>query len=199
MSVRKGLVTGATGNQGSAVTRHLQAKGVLVRALTRSGNSDSAHKLRQAGCEIAVGDMNDRASLSRALEGVDSVFAVQDFWAKGVGYAGEVRQGMNLADAALEARVQHFVQSGMAQATQIEGVEHFESKQAICNHIWAIGLPYTLVGTVFFMDNFLDPKRGGSMTLPTLSGSLGPNTKMHMLAVDDLGAIVAHILLHREQ
>jgi uncharacterized protein YbjT (DUF2867 family) len=87
----------------------------------------------------------------------------------------------------------------MAQATQIEGVEHFEFKQAICTHIRAIGLPYNLVATVFFMDNFLDSKRGGSMTFRTLSRSLRPKTKMHMLAVDDLGAIVAYILLHGEQ
>lgn len=60
-------------------------------------------------------------------------------------------------------------------------------------------MPYTVIGTVFFMDNFLDPKRGGSMTFPTLSGTLKPNTKMHMLCVDDLGAIVARIITQRER
>jgi uncharacterized protein YbjT (DUF2867 family) len=193
------LVTGATGNQGGSVARHLLAKGVCVRALTRSGDSTAANALRRAGAEIAVGDMNDTASLDRALIGVNAVFAVQDFWAKGVGYAGEVRQGINLANAALRAGVRHFVQSGMAQAARIEGIEHFESKRAICEHIKQIGLPHTIVGTVYFMDNFLDPKRGGSMTFPTLSGTLNPTTKMHMLVLDDLGTIVAYILTHSEQ
>jgi uncharacterized protein YbjT (DUF2867 family) len=193
------LVTGATGNQGGAVARHLLAKGVKVRALTRNSKSPSAEKLRQAGVAIAVGDMNDRDSLSSALDGISSVFAVQDFWAKGAGYKGEVQQGINLADAALQAGVIHFVQSGMAQGTRIEGIEHFESKQAICNHIRSIDMPYTVIGTVYFMDNFLDPKRGGSMTFPTLTGTLKPNTKMHMLAVDDLGAIVAEVLTHRDK
>jgi len=193
------LVAGATGNQGGAVAKHLYAKGVKVRVLTRNGNSPVAEKLRQTGAEIAVGDMNDRASLERALSGVNAVFSVQDFWAKGVGYKGEVQQGINLANAALDAGVAHFVQSGMAQGAKIEGIEHFESKKAICNHIESIGLPYTVVGTVYFMDNFLDSKRGGSMTFPTLSGTLKPTTRMHMLCVDDLGAIVANIFMHRDR
>jgi uncharacterized protein YbjT (DUF2867 family) len=193
------LVTGATGNQGSAVVKHLLTQGVKIRALTRNGNSLAAEKLRKAGIEIAVGDMHDRLSLDHALNGVNAVFAVQDFWAKGTGYKGEVQQGINLANAALNAGVRHFVQSGMARGSRIEGIEHFESKKAICDHIKSIGLPHTIVGTVYFMDNFLDPKRGGSMTFPTLTGTLKPNTKMHMLALDDLGFIVSHILTHRNQ
>ncbi len=197
------LVTGATGHQGGAVARHLLAlgkeQGVKVRALTRNASSPVAQKLLLAGAELAEGDLNDLASLDRALEGVSAVFAVQDFWAKGVGYSGEVRQGMNLANAALKAKVTHFVQSGMARGTRIEGIEHFQSKQAICDHIQQIGLPYTVVGTVYFMDNLLDPKRGGGMSFPTLSGTLKNTTKMHMLAVDDLGVIVTHIITHRER
>jgi uncharacterized protein YbjT (DUF2867 family) len=192
------LVTGATGKQGGAVAKHLLAQGVTVRALTRNANSPRAEQLRYAGAELAVGDMNDRTALDRALQGVNAVFAVQNFWAKGVGYEGEVQQGIHLADAALQAGVSHFVQSGMAHGTHIEGIKHFESKRAICEHVKAIGLPHTVVGTVYFMDNFIDPKRGGSMSFPTLSGTLKPSTTMHMLAVDDLGAIVAHLLTHRD-
>jgi uncharacterized protein YbjT (DUF2867 family) len=187
MNVLQVLVTGATRNQGGAVTRHLRAKGFEVRALTRDGNSPASQRLRQAGVQVAEGDMNDPASLDRALVGVNAVFSVQDFWAKGVGYRGEVQQGMHLADAAKRANVSHFVQSGMAHGKHIDGIEHFESKQAIVAHIQAIALPHTVVGTVYFMDNVLEPKRGGGMTFPTLSGTLKPTTPMHMLALDDLG------------
>jgi uncharacterized protein YbjT (DUF2867 family) len=193
------LVTGATGHQGGTVSRHLLKQGVRVKALTRSVDSAAAKLLSQAGAELVIGDMNDPGSLDRAIVGVNAVFAVQDFWAKGVGFKGEVQQGIHLANAALKAGVSHYVQSGMAQGGHIEGIEHFESKQAICDHIKAIGLPYTVVGTVYFMDNFLNPQRGGAMTFPTLSGSLKSKTRMHMLALDDLGAIVAHILLHRDR
>jgi uncharacterized protein YbjT (DUF2867 family) len=193
------LVTGATGNQGGAVARHLLAQDAKVRALTRNPNSAKAQELIALGAELAVGDLTEMASLDRALNGINVVFSVQDFWAKGVGYQGEVQQGLNLANAALRARVAHFIQSGMAQGTRIEGIEHFESKRAICDHVKKIGLPHTIIGTVYFMDNFLDPKRGGGMTFPTLSGTLKTNTKMHMLAVDDLGAIATHIIKNRER
>jgi uncharacterized protein YbjT (DUF2867 family) len=48
------------------------------------------------------------------------------------------------------------------------------------------------VGTVWFMDNMLDPKLG-PLTFPVLAGSLGPSTPFPMLAVDDIGAAVAAI------
>jgi uncharacterized protein YbjT (DUF2867 family) len=193
------LVTGATGNQGGAVAKHLLAKGIKVRALTRNTNSDTSAKLLQAGAKLVQGDLNNPSSLDEAVQGADAVFAVQDFWAKGVGYKGELQQGTNLANAALKAGVQHFVQSGMAQGDNIEGIEHFESKRAIVEHIKMVGLPYTAIGTVYFMDNLMDQKRGGRMTFPTLSGSLKAHTKMHMLAVDDLGAIVSQVISQPEK
>jgi uncharacterized protein YbjT (DUF2867 family) len=70
------LVSGATGNQGGAVTKHLLAKGIKVRALSRNINSPAAEKLRQAGAELAQGDLNIPTSLIEALQDVDAVFAV---------------------------------------------------------------------------------------------------------------------------
>ncbi len=187
------LVTGATGQHGGAVARQLLKDNFVVRALTRNTAAPAAQRLQAAGAQLAAGDMTDRASLDHALAGVQGVFAVQDFWARGVGAAGEVAQGKNLADAAKAAGVTHFVQSGMARGAHIERVAHFVSKKTIAAYVRDIGLPHTVVGTVYFMDNLLDAKRGGAMTFPTLSGTLGNDRPMHMLAVDDLGAIVARI------
>lgn len=121
------LVTGATGNQGGAVARHLLAQGLKVRALTRDTNSPKAQALAKLGSQVVLGDLNDIDSLDAALRGVHNVFAVQDYWAKDVGFEGEVKQGKNLANAARKAGVEHFVQSGMAKAERFEGVEHFAS------------------------------------------------------------------------
>ena len=63
------LVTGATGQQGGAVTRHLLKDGWKVRALVRDPNKDSAKALAQQGAELAKGDLNDRATIEAALKG----------------------------------------------------------------------------------------------------------------------------------
>jgi uncharacterized protein YbjT (DUF2867 family) len=183
------LVTGATGKQGGSVARHLLRSGVRVRALTRNPSSEAAQRLASLGAELVAGSLNDRPALDRAVSGVYGVFSVQNYWEPGVGYEGEVRQGKNLADSAQQAGVRHFVQSSMATATSFDGVEHFASKQAIERYIAQLGLPSTSIGTVYFMDNLLDPKMGGSMTFPVLQGALKAHTPFHLMAADDIGAI----------
>lgn len=70
------LVVGATGKQGSAVIRSLQAlaQPPAIRALTRNPASPAAQKLKVQGIELAKGDLTDVASLDAALAGVQSAF-----------------------------------------------------------------------------------------------------------------------------
>ena len=82
------LVSGATGQQGGVVTRHLLAKGFKLRALTRDANGDTAKALAAQGVEIAQGDLDQRSSFEAALQDVYGVFSVQNFWLPGVGFDG---------------------------------------------------------------------------------------------------------------
>ncbi|MGC0387574.1 NAD(P)H-binding protein [Streptomyces sp. SAI-129] len=67
------LVTGATGNIGSALLKELHARGVgPLRALTR----DAARAVFPQGVEAVEGDFAEPASLKPALEGVRSLFLV---------------------------------------------------------------------------------------------------------------------------
>jgi len=50
------VVTGATGQQGGAVTRALLAQGHPVRALVRATASPAALALQRAGVELALGN-----------------------------------------------------------------------------------------------------------------------------------------------
>lgn len=71
------LVTGATGNQGGAVLRHLLKRSIFtVRAMVRNLNDPKAQALKQAGAELVAADLDDRASLDRALSGVYGIFSV---------------------------------------------------------------------------------------------------------------------------
>ena len=66
------LVTGATGNVGSAVVAELGDRGLPVRAFVR--DPDRAAAILGPDVELAVGDFADPASIRAALEGIEVVF-----------------------------------------------------------------------------------------------------------------------------
>ncbi len=139
------------------------------------------------GTEVVRGDLDDRTSLARALDGVYGVYSVQSRTEKGI--EGEIRQGIALADAARRENVSHLVYSSVGSADQHTGVPHFDSKFQIEEHIRTLGLPYTIIRPVFFMENWLGMRAGmepGTLTLP-----LKLDTRLQMIAVDDIGAFVA--------
>lgn len=181
------LVSGATGKQGGASLRHLRNSGFTVRALTRDPDEPKARALAGHGVELVRGDLEDRASLTRAVDDVDGVHSVQESHAAGP--EGEIRQGTNLAEAARRGGVSHFVYSSVAGADQGTGIPHFDSKFRIEEAVRATGMPFTIVRPVFFMENWLgmrDSIEKGALTLP-----LDPSTRLQMVAVDDIGGAVA--------
>jgi uncharacterized protein YbjT (DUF2867 family) len=181
------LVTGATGNQGGTVARHLLQRGKYkVRAMIRDENKPAAQALKQAGAELVIGDFNDRASLDRALQGVYGVFSIQDFRD---GAAVEIRQGKALADAAKTAGVEHFVYSSVGSAERNTGIPHFDSKFQVEEYIRSIGLPYTILRPVFFMYNYNGMR--SMVENGTLFQPLSPDTKLQQLSEEDYGKMVA--------
>jgi uncharacterized protein YbjT (DUF2867 family) len=190
------LVTGATGKQGGAAARHLLGRGFGVRALTRDPDKPAGHALKEQGAEVVAGDLDDRGSLDRALEGVHGVFSVQNFWE--TGYQREVDQGVRLADAAKDAGVEHFVYSSVGSAHRSTGLPHFESKWEIENHIRTIRLPYTIFRPAFFMENWEGAWRD-SILGGTLAQPLDPEVGFQHVTVDDIGGFVALAFANRER
>lgn len=183
------LVTGATGQQGGAVARHLlKQPGFAVRALTRDSAKPAAKALAQAGAELFQGDLDNAAAIRRALEGTWGVYSVQTFME--TGNEGEIRQGKAVTDAAKAAGVQHLVYSSVVSADQETGLAHFESKGQIERHIRQSGLPYTILRPAFFMQNWYnymrEPILSGTLPLP-----LSPQTRLQQISVEDIGAIAA--------
>ncbi len=88
----RAFVTGGGGFIGRQLVRRLLASGTEVRAIARSERSASA--LRDAGCEVIVGDVLDAAMLADALRGIDVAYHL----------AGDYRVGIRASDrAAMEA------------------------------------------------------------------------------------------------
>jgi dihydroflavonol-4-reductase len=108
----KTLITGGSGFVGSAVLRQLLAAGHSVRALIRP---QSDHRnLAGLSVEIAYGDLTDRRSLDRAMEGCSALFHVAaDYrlWtpsSRGI-YETNVIGTRNIVFAAMEAGVKRIV------------------------------------------------------------------------------------------
>src|SRR5262245_28125264 len=95
------LITGVTGQQGGAVAQALRGSGFRLHGLTRKPESERAVALSRDGVEVVKGDLDDEASLQRALAGVWGVFGVQNTWEAGV--EREEVQGKRLATLARSA------------------------------------------------------------------------------------------------
>jgi uncharacterized protein YbjT (DUF2867 family) len=65
-------ITGITGKVGGALARSLLAEGLLVRAVLR--DEAKAAEWRARGCDIALAEMDDAASLAAAFRGATGVF-----------------------------------------------------------------------------------------------------------------------------
>jgi uncharacterized protein YbjT (DUF2867 family) len=97
-------VVGATGQQGGAVVRALQAnKQFKVRALTRN-----PAKHRELADEVTQADLNRPETLRAAVAGAHGVFPVTKFGEAGT---DEVEQATAAVRAAKDAAVKHLVWS----------------------------------------------------------------------------------------
>ena len=108
----KVLVTGATGFIGANIVRLLLKKGYSVRALVRP-NSDRRN-LDGLGVEFAVGDVRDRDSIKRSMNGCRLVFhtaALYSFWVRPrrLIYDINVKGTRNVLQTALEKGVERVV------------------------------------------------------------------------------------------
>ncbi|MEU6249431.1 NmrA/HSCARG family protein [Glycomyces sp. NPDC047010] len=205
------LVTGATGKQGGATARSLLAAGVPVRALVRDPGAGRARELQALGAELVPGDLLDRDSVVRAATGARAVFSVQlpAFTGDGFDFAGEVAQGVNLVEGALEAGVPQFVHTSVSGAGGHTGVPGWDegrwdymaptlgAKSAVQDRVREAGFPHwTLLKPAFFMENFLPSMaflfpRGLDGGLVSV---LHPHTRLAVVAVDDIGTAAAAAL-----
>lgn len=188
------LVTGATGTQGGAVARLLVKKGHRVRALTRNPASSPAQALAALGVEVVEGNLDDRASLDRALAGMGAIFSVATPYERGP--EAETRQGILAADAAAAAGA-YVVYSSVANADRHTAIPHFDSKSAVEQHLRARGIDATIIAPVYFMENAffgLAQLRQGVYGSP-----LAPTRRLMQVAVSDIAAVAVAALENRDR
>jgi uncharacterized protein YbjT (DUF2867 family) len=186
------LVTGATGQQGGSLARLLLQKKHKVYGLTRNTQSAAAQDLRNRGANIVKGDLDDSDSLKRAVQDVQSVFLMGTPFEDGT--EGETRRGKLMADIAKENNIEHLVYSSFANTDKNTGIPHFESKYKVEQHIKNLGIPHTIIGPTFFMENLLGPGlEQGQLALP-----LSSSTTLQQSALENIGEFSALVLERRK-
>src|SRR3984893_12796188 len=152
------LITGVTGNQGGAVAQALQGAGFHLRGLTRKPDGERAAALARQGVDVdfGKGDLDEEASLRRALAGAWGVFSVQNTAEAGV--EREEAQGKRLAMLAREAGIEHYVYTSVGSAHKRTGIPHFDNKWRIEETVRGLRFPsHVILRPVFFMENLLAP------------------------------------------
>ena len=198
-------VFGATGAQGGGLVRAILADPAgefRARAVTRNPDSDKARELAALGAEVVQGDVDDPASVAKALEGSYGAFFVTFFWDH-FSPEKELAQAKTFADAAKAAGVQHAIWSTLEdtrnwvplesdQMPTLQGkykVPHFDAKGEANKLFIEAGVPTTFLLTSFYWDNFiyfgLGPKRGEDGKL-AINLPLGER-KLPGIAAEDIG------------
>ena len=190
------FVTGATGNQGGAVARHLLRNGYRVTALVRNSKSAKAKELQEGGAIIIRGNLDDPTSYKSHLKDTAGVFGVLSF-TNGTGK--EIKQGIALADAAKEYNVPHFIYSSVIGSDAHTGIPHWESKFIIEQHIKNTGLTYTILRPSSFYENFLIPPVKTRLLKGKLVTPANKDKVQQFISTEDVGKIAALIFENREQ
>ena len=202
-------VFGATGAQGGGVVRDILLRATpdyRVRAVTRKPEGEAARALVQLGAEVVGADLDDPASVQRAMAGAHGVYAVTNFW-EHFSPDKELKQAETLAEAARRERVGHVIWSTLedtrrflpADGTRMPvlmghyNVPHFDAKGEANRFFSERGLPVTFLHTSFYWDNLIHfgmgPQRGadGRLVLVLPTG----DKPLPGIAAADIGACAA--------
>ena len=213
------LVTGASGFLGSAVLRHLLEAGHETRALVRAGSD--RRNFEGLDVEFCIGDLNDAASLKKAVAGCDNLFHVAaDYrlWVPDPAaiYATNVDGSRNLVRAATNAGVGRIVYTSSVATLGIrpdrtpadeqtpvsieDMVGHYKrskylAEQAVLELIEKEGAPVVIVNpSTPVGPRDVKPTPTGRIVLDMLRGRMPAyvETGLNIVHVDDVAA--GHLL-----
>ncbi|KIC90688.1 NmrA/HSCARG family protein [Flavihumibacter solisilvae] len=198
-------VFGATGAQGGGLAHAIlndKASEFSVRALTRDASTEKAKELAALGAEVVEADIDNKASLLKALEGAYGAYFVTFYWAH-FSPQKEYGEAKSMAEAAKEAGLKHVIWSTLEDTrkwvpinddrmpTLMEKykVPHFDAKGEADQVFTDLGVPTTFLRASFYWDNFIHfgsgPKKGDDgnyyLTFPL------DEKKMAGIASEDIG------------
>ncbi|KAI1348752.1 hypothetical protein F5Y01DRAFT_205049 [Xylaria sp. FL0043] len=215
--LRKILVVGATGQQGSSVLSALSeltatsgsSSKLKVLALTRKASSKNAQALipkygKTLNLELVEGDTKNPEPIFAAHKNIDAVFSYTT-----MPVTEEEAQAKPLITASAKHGVKHFVFSSVERGGDERSwenptdVPHFVTKHNIELHLRKTcqenpSMKYTILRPTAFMDN-LSPTSGFGPMMAAMWQTLPQDTKLQMVSVHDIGLFGAKALLNPEK
>lgn len=148
------LVTGASGQLGQAVIRHLlETYGVAASDIVAaSRDTAKLSALAAKGVETRKADFDDAASLAAAFAGIDTALLIST---DALAVPGQrLTQHKSAVEAAAKAGVKHLAYTSMPNPDKslvTFAPDHLGTEQAIK----ASGVPYTIIRNAWYYDNYL--------------------------------------------
>jgi len=157
------LMVGATGRYAHHVLPELKKRGIKVRALVRSRESEKKAR-EQVADETAIGDLQEARGLISAAVGVDGVFHIGPAFAP-----RESDMGVTMVEAAKAAGVTKFVFSGVMHPS-ISKMTNHAAKRPVEEAIYESGMTFVVLQPAIFMQTmeagWNEVIRSGRFALP---------------------------------
>jgi uncharacterized protein YbjT (DUF2867 family) len=181
MSEQPILVTGATGNTGSALVDLLTQRGAAVRVMVR--DKSDATKFDGAPVSVAVADFDDAESIAAALAGVGHAYLVTP------SSETAAQQQITFAETAVDTGVQHLVVLSQFAAEPDSPVRFLRWHAEVERRIRELGIGYTFLRPNLFFQGLL----GFAGTIADSSRFFAPIGEARVSAVDvrDIAGVAA--------
>ena len=185
-------IAGVTGHTGSVVANTLLAAGKPVRVIVRDAAKGEPWKAK--GAEVAIAELDDRASLAAALKGAEGAYLLMppgSFGDTGIA-AIRAKFAAAITGAVADAKPRHVVFLSSVGAQHAAGTGPIKYLKPIEDGLRASGVPSTFLRAGFFMENWGSVAKGAidSGALYWALPSLTP-----MVATADIGRTAARLLL----
>jgi NAD(P)H dehydrogenase (quinone) len=183
------LVTGATGNLGSAAVSHLLKNTAANNIVAFARDENKAKHLREKGIEVRMGTYDNLSSLDLAMQGIEKVLLIS-----GNGPT-RLQQHQNVVDAAKKAGIQHISFTSIAlKDMKTSAIRPFmEDLYQAEEYIKKSGLNYTVLRNSLYMGG--TPMYGGEKVLETGIYLPAGNGRVPFALRREMGEAAANSLL----
>ena len=189
------VVTGATGQVGSAVIDHLLSQSVPVRAVIRSPNK--ANGFTSRNIDVAIADLTDVDALTKAFQGAKAVFAMNPPTYDNPDMYGAATNVSNaLATAIKAAHVPRVVVLSSVGVEKSAGTGNILTTYILEKTLKGIASQVVMIRCAWFIENWFSSvsavKSGQSPVLGSMLQKL--DRPLPHIATDDIGRVVAKYL-----